>query len=160
MRTGFQKMWGMETVDLLSNRHILPSEEAPPPRPKLQAEAWNSINCATDIFRLGPQLYITNTAVLTIYGPMIYTAPRIRFLMRADGYRCEGGGGVLALEIESFVGPVEIARADRRVLFGAHKTRDFQRRGGAPPPPPPNERTKKKKKNKRRAEFKKHEKEV
>jgi hypothetical protein len=23
----------------------------PPPRPKLQAESWNSINCATDIFR-------------------------------------------------------------------------------------------------------------
>jgi hypothetical protein len=24
-------------------------------------------------------------AALTIYGPMIYTAPRIRILMRADG---------------------------------------------------------------------------
>ncbi len=35
----------------------------------------------------------------------------------------KGGGGGLALEIESFVGPGEIARADRRVLFGAHKTR-------------------------------------
>ncbi len=34
-----------------------------------------------------------------------------------------GKGGGLALEIESFVGPCEIARADRRVLFGAHKTR-------------------------------------
>ena len=44
-------MWGMETVDLLSNRHILPPEETHPPRPKLQAEAWNSINCSTDIFR-------------------------------------------------------------------------------------------------------------
>ncbi len=33
----------------------------------------------------------------------------------------EGGGG-LALEIESFVGPCEIARADdRRVLFGPVK---------------------------------------
>ncbi len=31
-----------------------------------------------------------------------------------------GRGGGLALEIESFVGPCEIARADRRVLFGAH----------------------------------------
>ncbi len=65
-------------------------------------------------------------ANLTIYGPMIYTAPRIRILMRADGYRCEGGGGGLALEIESFVGPCEIARADRRVLFGAHKTYNLQ----------------------------------
>jgi hypothetical protein len=35
--------------------------------------------------------------------------------MRADRLRGEGGGGV-ALEIESFVGPCEIARADRRVL--------------------------------------------
>ncbi len=33
-----------------------------------------------------------------------------------------GKGGGLALEIESFVGPCEIARADSRVLFGAHKT--------------------------------------
>ncbi len=42
-------------------------------------------------------------------------------------------GGGLALEIKSFVGLCEIARADRRVLFGAHKTRDFQRQ---PPPFP------------------------
>jgi hypothetical protein len=39
--------------------------------------------------------------------------------MRADRLRGEVGG--LALEIESFVGPCEIARADRRVLFGTHK---------------------------------------
>jgi hypothetical protein len=56
---------------------------------------------------------------------MIYTAPCVRFLMCADRLHGEVGG--LALEIESFVGPCEIARADRRVLFGAHKTRDFQR---------------------------------
>jgi hypothetical protein len=41
--------------------------------------------------------------------------------MWADRLRGEGGGGV-ALEIESFVGPCEKARADRRVLFGAHNT--------------------------------------
>ncbi len=29
----------------------------------------------------------------------------------------------MALEIESFEGPCEISRADRRVVFGAHKTR-------------------------------------
>jgi hypothetical protein len=50
---------------------------------------------------------------------MIYTAPCVRFLMRADRLRGEVGGGGLALEIESFVGPCEIARADRRVPFGA-----------------------------------------
>jgi hypothetical protein len=55
---------------------------------------------------------------LTIYAPMIYTAPCVRFLMRADRLRGEGGEG-LALEISSFVGPCEIARAERRVLFGA-----------------------------------------
>jgi hypothetical protein len=45
------------------------------------------------------------------------------FLMRADTLRGEivgGGGGGLALEISSFVGPCEMARADRPVPFGAH----------------------------------------
>ncbi len=36
------------------------------------------------------------------------------FLMRADTWRGEVVGG-LALEISSFVGPCEMARADRRV---------------------------------------------
>jgi hypothetical protein len=51
---------------------------------------------------------------------MIYTAPCVRFLMRADTLRGEVGvgGGGLALEISSFVGPCEFT--------GAHKTRDFQ----------------------------------
>ena len=67
-QNGFQKMWGQETVDLLQNRsgslppptphtasspsypnssprHILPSEEVTPPKPRLQAEQWNSANC-------------------------------------------------------------------------------------------------------------------
>ncbi len=51
----------------------------------------------------------------TTYAPMIYTALCVRFLMCADRLHGEVGG--LALEIESFVGPCEIARADRRVLF-------------------------------------------
>ena len=53
---------------------------------------------------------------ITIYGPMIYTAPYVKFLMRVDRLGGEGGGG-LALEISSFVGPCETARADRRVMF-------------------------------------------
>ncbi len=65
-------------------------------------------------------------SLLTIYAPMIYTAPCIRFLMRADTLCGEVGVG-LALEISSFVGPCEIARAYRRAQFGAQKTRDFQR---------------------------------
>jgi protein transport protein SEC24 len=48
---GWQRMFGHETVDLLQNRHILPSEEVRPPKPRLQAEVWNNINCSPDIFR-------------------------------------------------------------------------------------------------------------
>jgi hypothetical protein len=40
-----------------------------------------------------------------------------------------GKWGGLALEISSFVGPCEIARADRRVLFGAQKTSKTVRTG-------------------------------
>jgi hypothetical protein len=54
---------------------------------------------------------------LTIYAPMIYTAPCVRFLMRADTLCGEVEVG-LALEISSFVGPCEIARADRRCNLG------------------------------------------
>jgi hypothetical protein len=35
-------------------------------------------------------------------------------------------GGGWALEFESFLGPVKWYRADRRVPFGAQKTREFQ----------------------------------
>jgi hypothetical protein len=44
----------------------------------------------------------------------LYTAPCVMFLMRADRLRGEVVGG-LALEISNFVGPCEMARADRRV---------------------------------------------
>jgi hypothetical protein len=47
--------------------------------------------------------------------------------MRADTLGGEVWGVGLALDISSFVGPCEIARADRRVQFGAQKTLDFQR---------------------------------
>ena len=42
---------GMEPVDLLHNRHILPSKAVPVPKPRLHAELWNSLNCSPDIFR-------------------------------------------------------------------------------------------------------------
>ncbi len=44
--------------------------------------------------------------VLTIYAPMIYTAQRIMFWMRAYPLQGEVGGG-WALEFESFLGPVK-----------------------------------------------------
>ncbi len=45
-------------------------------------------------------------------------------LLRADTLRGEVVGG-LALEISSFVGHCEMARADRRVPLGAQKTYNF-----------------------------------
>ena len=56
---------------------------------------------------------------------MIYTALCIMFWMRAYTLRGEVGGG-WALEFPSFLGPVKWERADRRVPFGAQKTREFQ----------------------------------
>jgi hypothetical protein len=62
--------------------------------------------------------------VLTIYAPMIYTAPCIMFWIRAYPLRGEVGGG-WALEFSSFLGPVKWHLADRRVPFGAQKTRSL-----------------------------------
>jgi hypothetical protein len=59
--------------------------------------------------------------VLAIFAHMIYTAPCVMFLMRADPLRGKVGGGC-ALEIKSILGPVKWHRADRRVPFGAQKT--------------------------------------
>ncbi len=56
--------------------------------------------------------WTTEALILTIYTPMIYTAPCVMVLMRADTF-CEQVGGGLALEIESFLGPVKWHRADR-----------------------------------------------
>jgi hypothetical protein len=51
-------------------------------------------------------LFIFRDSELTIYAPLINTAP--------------------ALEFKSFLGPVKWHRADRRVPFGAQKNQDFQ----------------------------------
>jgi hypothetical protein len=59
---------------------------------------------------------------LTIYAPMIYTAPCIMFWMRAYPLRGQVEEG-WALEFESFLDPVKWHGADRRVPFGAQKTR-------------------------------------
>jgi len=63
--------------------------------------------------------------ILTIYAPVIYTRPCIMFWRRGYTLRGEVGGG-WALEFPSFLGPVKWHRADRRVPFGAQKTREFQ----------------------------------
>jgi hypothetical protein len=60
---------------------------------------------------------------ITIRALMIYTAPCVMFLMRADTLFGQVGGG-WALEIESVLGPVNWHGADRRVPFGGQKTRE------------------------------------
>jgi hypothetical protein len=57
---------------------------------------------------------------------MIYPAPCVMFWMQTDSLCGQVGGG-WALEIETFLGPVKLHRADRRVPFGAQKPRE---RGG------------------------------
>ncbi len=61
----------------------------------------------------------TTCLALTIYVPMIYTAPCTMFRMRAYPLQGQVGGG-WALEFESFLGPVKWHRADRRVPFHSH----------------------------------------
>jgi hypothetical protein len=58
----------------------------------------------------------TPESIVAIYASMIYTAPCVMFLMRADPLRVEG---VWTLEIESFLGPVKWHRDDRRVPIGS-----------------------------------------
>jgi hypothetical protein len=53
---------------------------------------------------------------ITIYAPVIYTAPCIMFWMHAYTLCGEVGGG-WALEFPTFLGPVKWERADRRVPF-------------------------------------------
>jgi hypothetical protein len=69
-----------------------------------------------DIAKETPRRRIT----LTIYAPVIYTAPCIMFWMRVCTLRGEVGGG-WALEFPSFLSPVKWERAGRRVPFGAQK---------------------------------------
>ncbi len=67
--------------------------------------------------RLQPTLSVQS--LLTIYAPMIYTAPCIMFWMRAYPLRGEVVGGWV-LEFLSSLGPVKWHRADRQVPFKAH----------------------------------------
>jgi hypothetical protein len=76
-------------------------------------------------FYLFSDTQVCTTCTLAIYALMIYTALCVMFLMRADTLRGQVGWG-WALEIESFFSPVKWHRANRRVPFGAQKTRYFQ----------------------------------
>ncbi len=67
----------------------------------------------------------SQVTLIAIYAPLIYTAPYIMFLMRADPLRGQVGG-VWDMEIKTFLGPVKWHRGVRRVPFGAQKSPDFQ----------------------------------
>jgi hypothetical protein len=62
---------------------------------------------------------------IAIYGPMIYSARYLMLLMRANLLRGQVGG-VWALDIETFLGPVKWHQDVRQVPVGAQNSRDFQ----------------------------------
>jgi hypothetical protein len=62
-----------------------------------------------------------DTEILTIYAPMIYTAPCVMLLMRAAYFTRVSGRG-LGPGNREFLGPVKWHLADRRVPFQKHKT--------------------------------------
>lgn len=51
VRSGFNRLWGNNTVDLLQNRHILPPEKVRPPPIHLNHPFQEAVNCNPDIFR-------------------------------------------------------------------------------------------------------------
>ncbi len=59
-------------------------------------------------------------SIISIYGPIIYTAQYVMLLIRANTLR-ELVRWYGALEIKTFLGPVKWHRAVKRVLFGAQK---------------------------------------
>nr|XP_049463168.1 protein transport protein Sec24A [Anopheles coluzzii]XP_049463169.1 protein transport protein Sec24A [Anopheles coluzzii] len=51
VRTGFNSLWGTNAVDLLQNRHVLPTDRVTPPSIHLVNPLQSSANCNPDIFR-------------------------------------------------------------------------------------------------------------
>lgn len=47
-QSGFNRLWGMETVDLLQNRHILPPEPVQAPPIKLNNQFYEAVNCSPE----------------------------------------------------------------------------------------------------------------
>ncbi|XP_076236720.1 protein transport protein Sec24AB [Calliopsis andreniformis] len=50
-QAGYSKLWGMESIDLLQSRNILPPGKVELPKIKLHQEFLDSVNCSPDIFR-------------------------------------------------------------------------------------------------------------
>uniref|UniRef100_A0A1B6M3Q4 Uncharacterized protein n=1 Tax=Graphocephala atropunctata TaxID=36148 RepID=A0A1B6M3Q4_9HEMI len=51
VQQGFNKLWGMDTVDLLKSRDVLPKDKIEPPAIRLQHELYEAANCSSEIFR-------------------------------------------------------------------------------------------------------------
>jgi hypothetical protein len=62
--------------------------------------------------------------ILTINVPVVYMVRDVVILRRANPFRGRFEG--VGPESRDICGPREIARAVRRVRFGAHRCRDFQ----------------------------------
>ncbi|XP_011694901.1 PREDICTED: protein transport protein Sec24A isoform X2 [Wasmannia auropunctata] len=50
-QAGYNKLWGMESIDLLQCRNILPPEKIEPPKIKLHQEFLDTVNCNPEVFR-------------------------------------------------------------------------------------------------------------
>ncbi|XP_012285057.1 protein transport protein Sec24A [Orussus abietinus] len=50
-QAGFDKLWGVETVDLLYCRNVLPPGRVEPPKIRLLQECLEGVNCSPEIFR-------------------------------------------------------------------------------------------------------------
>lgn len=48
VQSGFSRLWGHETVDLMQNRHILPTDKVQPPPIKLNNQFYESVNCSPE----------------------------------------------------------------------------------------------------------------
>ncbi|XP_052895324.1 protein transport protein Sec24A [Anopheles moucheti] len=51
VRSGFDRLWGTNTIDLLQNRNVLPTDRVIPPPIHLVNPLHSSVNCNPDIFR-------------------------------------------------------------------------------------------------------------
>ncbi|PSN38091.1 hypothetical protein C0J52_00838 [Blattella germanica] len=72
-QSGFNKLWGLESVDLLQTRNVLPADKIEPPKVRLHQEFLDSVNCSHDVAPssgvalVGPTL-IRLSILLTIKG--------------------------------------------------------------------------------------------
>lgn len=48
---GFSKLWGQDSVDLMQQRHILPTERVQPPPIQLNNQFYEAVNCSPEIMR-------------------------------------------------------------------------------------------------------------